>query len=251
MLMAGTLDDILPSIVNAKDAGVTQARIKTRLAKRYHGQLQEKLKSLVDAEEIRGPVKHAGSIYYFVSGRGPSAKAACIIVSNLVLNSGIRLLSHAALKKKVTGMNAKFFSDGLQHAIEDKRIIRLACGKSKYYLHRRVAEEHFLASDPSLNKSPDKPTAQPELTMETVRPIFRQLKAEQGGLGTIDIYDLMKSLHVSKEALHQFLLKETKVGHLTIHPTTTVTLKPEVIDAGIRLPGFSEPFVTVALKDDS
>jgi hypothetical protein len=53
------------------------------------------------------------------------------------------------------------------------------------------------------------------------------------------------------DALHQFLLKETKAGHLTIHPTTTVTLKPEVIDAGIRLPGFSEPFVTVALKDDS
>jgi hypothetical protein len=47
MLMAGTLDDILPSIVNAKDAGVTQARIKTKLAKRYHGQLQEKLRSLV------------------------------------------------------------------------------------------------------------------------------------------------------------------------------------------------------------
>jgi hypothetical protein len=88
------------------------------------------------------------------------------------------------------------------------------------------------------------------LTLQAVRPVFQRLKAEQGGLGTIDIYDLMNALGVSKNTLHEFLLKEVKAGHLTIHPTTSVKLKPEVIDAGIRLPGFSEPFVTVALKDE-
>ncbi len=44
------------------------------------------------------------------------------------------------------------------------------------------------------------------------------------------------------------LVEEAKAGRVTIHPTTSVELPKEVIEAGIRLPGYSEPFITVVVK---
>ena len=85
--------------------------------------------------------------------------------------------------------------------------------------------------------------------MEAVRPIMLRLMEEMGGLKIIWIYDLLRSLAVSKDELHRFLIKEAEAGRVTIHPTTSAKLKPEVVEAGITLPGFSEPFVTVAIKD--
>jgi hypothetical protein len=252
MTMAWALDDILPGIVNAGDAGLTRGQIEKKLTKKHHGKLSETLKSLVNAKEISGPVKFGPSQYYFASGRGPSAETTSRIVSKLVHDSKTKLLSLAALQRKVTGLNGRFLPDGVKLAVMSRKIIELTCGTSKYYLHRDVAHEYFSLSrgptDPQ--KSPPKPLPASELTIQAVRPIFERLKAEQGGLATIDIYDLMKALEVPKDTLHQFLIKEAKAGHLTIHPTTSVKIKPEVIDAGIRLPEFSEPFVTVALKDE-
>jgi hypothetical protein len=60
----------------------------------------------------------------------------------------------------------------------------------------------------------------------------------------------MRTLGVPKEALHELLLKETKAGRVTIHRTTSVELAQEVLEAGIRLPGFADPFVTVVVKDE-
>jgi hypothetical protein len=45
-------------------------------------------------------------------------------------------------------------------------------------------------------------------------------------------------------------LEEAKAGRITIHPTTSVDLPREVVDAGIRLAGFPEPFVTVVVKSE-
>jgi hypothetical protein len=246
--MAWALDDILPSIVNARDAGLTRSHIEKKLAKEFRGKLSETLTSLIDAKKIRGPIKIGRSQHYFASDRGPSAEAACELVSKLVLDSKTKLLSQKILTEKVTGKNKKFVLDGIKLAVESKKIIQLTYGTSKCYLHREAAQAHFALSD--VSQSPAKPQPGSELSLQAVRPVFQRLKAEQGGLGTIDIYDLMKALGVSKDKLHQFLVKETKAGHLTIHPTTSVKVKPEVIDAGIRIPGFSEPFVTVALKDE-
>jgi hypothetical protein len=60
----------------------------------------------------------------------------------------------------------------------------------------------------------------------------------------------MKALGRPKEVLHHLLVEEANAGRVTIHPTTSVELPAEVIDAGIRLPGFTEPFITVVIKDD-
>jgi hypothetical protein len=248
MTMALALEDILPRIMNAGDAGLTLGKIKGELAKQHHGKLTGTLKSLIEAKKIRGPLKHGSSQYYFASGRGPSAEVASKVISEFVSSSGTKLLSQATLTKKITGLNGKFLADGIKLAIADRTIVQLSCGTSKYFLHRDVAEDYFGLSEPPPVDTPRPPPS--ELTLQAIRPVYQRLKAEQGGLGTIDIYDLMKALGVPKDSLHEFLKKEAKAGRVTIHPTTTVQLKPEVIDAAISLPGFSEPFVTVALKDE-
>jgi hypothetical protein len=243
--MAGTPEDILPAIVNARDAGLTRARITKLLAKKHHGEISKTLKALIDAEEIWGPLKHGGSETYFAAGRGPSPKTAAENVSRLVGKAGTRLVSAPTLKKKVTGKDALFLADGVKLAVATKAIIQLACGRSIYYLHRDVAAPYFSAAI----DSPEPLPPGRGLTMETVRPAMLRLIAEQGGLKIVKIYDLLKSLGVSKDELHQFLVQEAKAGRMTIHPTTSVDLRAEIIEAGIRLPGFSEPFVTVAIED--
>jgi hypothetical protein len=66
----------------------------------------------------------------------------------------------------------------------------------------------------------------------------------------VKIFDLVKALERPKEAIHRLLVEEAEAGRITIHPTTSVELPAEVVDAGISLPGFTEPFVTVVIKDD-
>jgi hypothetical protein len=75
------------------------------------------------------------------------------------------------------------------------------------------------------------------------------LKAEQGGIGTVKIYDIMTRLGAAKEDLHRLLIAESKRGGVSLHRASTAKFPPEVIEAGIRLEGEPEPLVTVVLKD--
>jgi hypothetical protein len=226
-------------------------------SKERSAELREKLAALVRDGAIRGPFKHR-STYYFATGHGPSNETASDTIVGLVSRSGIKLLSKAGLKKKVTGLNQRFFADGLQHAIASQRILELSCGSSKYYLHRETAADYLgLAAASSDDQiTPPEPSrstassAEPSLTLKDLLPAYRRLKAEQGGFSAVKIYDLMQALHGSKEDLHRLLLEETKAGRVTIHPTTTVDLPKEESEAGIRLPGFPEPFVTVVVKGE-
>ena len=155
----------------------------------------------------------------------------------------------------MTGLNRLFFADGIKHAVARRIIVELACGSSKYYLHRDVAAEYFdfkAAASPD-ERVPLEPLTpvEPKLAFDDLLPVYRRLKAEQGGFSAVKIFDLMKALGQPKEVLHRLLLDEAKAGRVTIHPTTSVELPAEVIDAGIRLPGYAEPFVTFVVKNES
>jgi hypothetical protein len=258
--MASRLDDLLPAITDAKDAGLTVGAIRKKYvgkpsgkAKDREAELQEKLASLVREGAIWGPLKHGQTQFYFTAGRGPSIETASKAVVRLVLQSGVKLLSRAGLEKKVIGMNRRFFTDAIKHAVATRAIVELACGTSKYYLHREVAAEYFgyEATSAEANTSQEPSAdAEPKLVFEDLLPVYRRLKAEQGGFSAVKIFDLMNALNRPKEVLHRLLVEEAKAGRITIHHTTSVELPPEVIDAGIRLPGFAEPFVTVVVKND-
>jgi hypothetical protein len=253
--MASTLDELLPAIIDAGDSGLSIGKIKTKLAgksarKSHLTAAQEKLTALVREGAIWGPLKYRGTQHYFASGRGPSIETASDAIVGLVSRSGVKLLSKAALEDKVKGMNARFFADGLKHAVASQAILELSCGKPKYYLHRAVAADYF-GFETTAPEPPTPPQPSPtDITLENLLPTYRRLRAEQGGFSAVKIFDLMRALNGSKEDLHRLLIEEAKAGRITIHPTTSVDLPNEVIDAGIRLPGFPEPFVTVVVKSE-
>jgi hypothetical protein len=258
--MPSKLDGLVPAIIAVKDAGLTVGAIKAKFigksragAASRKAELAEKLTSLVHEGAIWGPLKHGRAQYYFASGYGPSIKTASEAVERLVSKSGVKLLSRAGLEKKATGMHRQFFADGIRHAVASGAIVELACGSSKYYLHRDVAAEYFgfeaTSADASTSSQP-LASNEPKLAFEDLVPIYRRLKAEQGGFSAVKIFDLMKAMGRSKEILHRLLIEEAKAGRISIHHSSSVELPPEVIDASIRLPCFAEPFVTVVVKDD-
>ncbi len=263
--MTSKLDKLLPAIIDAHDAGLTAAKIKAKFigrssakTKGREAELREGLAALVREGAIWGPFRHGRSRYYFAAGRGPSIETASATVARLVHQSGVKLLSRAGLNKKVTGMNRPFFPDAVKHAVASRVIVELSCGKSKYYLHRDVAADHFgleaMPPPEPLSPGPTPPGLEPmssaPFTFEDLLPVYRRLKAEQGGFSAVKILDLMKALGLPKEDLHRLLADEAKAGRITIHPAASVELPAEVIDAGIRLPGFADPFVTVVVKND-
>jgi hypothetical protein len=251
--MASKLDELLPAIIDAGGSGLSIGKIKTKFAgksarKNPETAVQEKLTALVREGAIWGPLKYSRTQHYFAAGRGPSIETASDAIVELVSRSGVKLLSKAALKDKVKGMNARFFADGLKHAVASQAILELSCGKPKYYLHRGVAADYF-GFETTAQEPPTLPQ-QPSLTLANLLPTYRRLKAEQGGFSAVKIFDLVQAFNGSKEDLHRLLIEEAKAGRITIHPTTSVDLPKEVIDAGIRLPGFPEPFVTVVVKSE-
>ncbi len=86
------------------------------------------------------------------------------------------------------------------------------------------------------------------MTLEDVRPIYERLKAEQGGISTVKIYDIMTRLGAAKEDLHRLLLDEARSGRISLHPASTVKFLPEVMAAGIRLEGQPDPLVTIVFR---
>jgi hypothetical protein len=259
--MASKLDQILPMIMDADDSGLTLAAIRARTNgktgardKGREAALREKLAALVSSGAIWGPLRHRAAHYYFARGRGPSIETASAVVARLALQAGVKLLSRPILEKKVTGMNRRFFPDALKHAVASQTIMELGCGQSRYYLHRDVAAERFgfeqtTSTTPIAPPEPIK-AAVPQIALEDLLPVYRRLKAEQGGFSAVKIFDLQTALNWPRDVLHRLLVQEAKSGRITIHPTTSVELPADVIDAGIRLPGFPEPFVTVVVKNE-
>jgi hypothetical protein len=259
--MASKLESLLPAIKNASDRGLSINAIRAKFlpksktkSKDLEAELRESLALLIREGAIWGPLKYGVAQYYFAAGRGPSIETASALVANLVLQAGTKLLSKAGLEKKVTGINGRFFADAIKHAVATQAIVELNCGKSKYYIHRDVVAESFgfeIAPITDALTSPQ-PTSvsSPALALEDLLPVYHRLKSEQGGFSAVKIFDLMKALNLPKSDLHRLLIEEAKAGRITIHHTTSVELAPEVVDAGIRLPGFTEPFVTVVVKND-
>src|SRR5947207_15056757 len=73
-LMASKLDELLPTIIDAGDAGLSVGKITEKFAgkskaKERPPELREKLAALVRDGAIRGPLKHGVTKYYFATGR--------------------------------------------------------------------------------------------------------------------------------------------------------------------------------------
>jgi hypothetical protein len=252
-LRARDLGGLLPAIKNAGHAGLSLVEIEKQFGKlgAREAELGEELDCLVGKGDIRKVLTDGNTDHYFAAGRGPTAQTVSTEVVRLVLQSGLHLATAASLKKALNAVERMFLDEALELALKSGEIAELTCGKTKCYLHREAAARRFGSG--STQTPPDVANPPPEsreVTLEQVLPVYRRLKAEQGGFSGVKIFDLIKALNRPKDAVHPLLLREVKAGRITIHRSSSVELSREVTEAGIRLPGFADPFVTFAVKKD-
>ena len=84
--------------------------------------------------------------------------------------------------------------------------------------------------------------------VDRVQKLFEDNYKKNNGILGAYVHDLIQATGLPKEEVHNWLLDQVKERHLTIHPSTSVDLPPDVMASGVRLPGFSEPFVNVIPK---
>ena len=65
------------------------------------------------------------------------------------------------------------------------------------------------------------------------------------------IYDILKKLGVSKHEVHTLLLREAQHGRVSLHAASTINFPREVMEAGIRIEGEQQPYVTFILREGS
>ena len=100
-------------------------------------------------------------------------------------------------------------------------------------------------------RRPTQPSETASISLDDVRPHYLTLKAEQGGISAVKIYDVMKKLGVSKDELHALLLREAQCGRVSLHAASTVNFPHEVLEAGIKIEGEQQPYVTFILREES
>jgi hypothetical protein len=236
-------------IAAAGAKGRTKDDLRKKIAR---GRNAPSLDDLRASGAIKGPFKRK-SEYYFAPQFAPTAAQAEDAIEAVLRDANTKLTSKSGLEKKTTGFLKVFFSDALAALKAEVKIVELRGGQTIYYVHRETLLEQLrLADDGAEPRFLHHPSARSsrsaDITLEDIRPVYEKLKSEQGGIGTVRIYDIMTRLGAAKESLHRLLVDEAKIGRVTLHAASTVKFPPEVMAAGIRLEGQPDLLVTVVLR---
>ncbi len=80
---------------------------------------------------------------------------------------------------------------------------------------------------------------------------YHKLKARQGGLSAVSIGELAKESGVPVPRVQQFLLSEARQDRVDLHASTLVwhSLSPEDKAGATAVPGWSEPAITVTIRE--
>jgi len=241
-------------LTTAGPKGRTRSALEKKIPKQIQSRSAAILRELRLAGVVRGPFKNR-SDYYFAAQFTPTLEEAEVLIENVLREAGAKLTTRSNLGKKVTGFLKTFFDDALASLKAEAKIVELKSGQStKFYVHREALLEQLRLSDDSETGSgtrPIQPFPTRSVTLEKIRPIYEQLKAEQGGISAVKIYDIMTRLGAAKEDLHRLLLHEAKSSRVSLHRASTAKFPPEVIAAGIQVEGQSEPLVTVVFREES
>src|SRR5437667_1877219 len=245
-------------LVRYLTAAGPKGRTRSALEKKIPKQLQSRsasiLRDLRLAGVVRGPFKNR-SEYYFVPQFAPTREHAEVLIENVLRDAAAKVTTRSTLKTKVTGFLKIFFDDALASLKAEARIVELKGGRNTYfYVHREPLLEQLRLTDhfetgPSPAR-PMRPFPAGAVTLENIRPIYEQLKTEQGGISAVKIYDIMKRLGTTKEDLHQLLIAEAKSNRVSLHRASTAKFPPEVIAAGIQVEGQPEPLLTVVFREE-
>jgi hypothetical protein len=235
-------DSVFEALERAGSRGLTTTDLKKV------GSASAQLKKLKADGSIRGPLPIGRSKRYFVAEQAPTREQVEARIERRLRDAELKLTSFSDLEALARFAPKAFFKDALSALKANGRIIELRGPmKSKLYLHCEPLLEQ-LRPERDLKKSPSSEKPNHSISLERIRPVYEALKAQQGGISAVTIFDVLKGIGGSKEELHRLLLDEAKRGRVTLHPASTVNFSREITEAGIKLEGQPYPFVTVVLR---
>jgi hypothetical protein len=243
-------NDLIESLEEAGAKGLSHAQaVKT--SKAAKGEFAAFLADLRSQGLVLGPFKKGLGKFYFAPSNAPSSAKAQARIEEILQLSGAKLTNRQKLEKELGGFLKPFLGDVLSSLKSEGKIVEFKqTNNSIVYAHRKPILELLRLSESPLGRAPASPTSEkPPLTLADLRPAYEKLKARQGGISVVKIYDLLQETGVAREDLHALLRVAARRGQVSLHPATTVNFPPEVVEAGVKLEGERDPRVTVVFKE--
>ncbi len=241
--MSANESHLTDALARAGAKGLSRTAI-AKLVKVPKSQLDSFLKDCRSRGLIHGPFKKARAQYYFDSANAPSRHMAEAYIEGILRSSGIKLVSRSSLDGEFKVLLKPFLADAVSALKSEGKIIEFKHGNSFLYAHREPILELLRVDEGLAHASRTAP-----LTLADIRPAYDKLKAQQGGISVVKIFDLLKATGVARDELHALLRAEARQGRVSLHPATTVHYPAEVVEAGIKIEGERDPRVTVVFEE--
>jgi hypothetical protein len=254
--MAWSEEDIVRELATAGTKGLTTTALaKAISAPSANKQLSSAISKLKSRGEIRGPFRVGRFSLFFEPKSAPTRDQLESRIEELLRRAGTRVTTRSDLEKGMKGVVQSLYKDAISALKAEGKVVELRNAKrSPLYVHREAIIDQLRVEsgrgdrDPPSATQPSKATS---ISLDDVRPYYLTLKAEQGGISAVKIYDILKKLDVSKDELHELLLREAQRGRVSLHAASTVHFPREVMEAGIRVEGEQQPYVTFILREGS
>jgi len=256
-LMAGSEEDIVRALARAGTKGLAAAALaKAISAPPASKQLSSAITKLKSHGAIRGPFRVGRFSLFFEAKSAPTREHLESRIEDLLRRAGTRVTTRSDLDKGMKGVVQSLYKDAISALKAEGKIVELRnARRSSLYVHRdAIIDQLRVESGGDRGDRPPSSTQSSEaasISLDDVRPYYLALKAEQGGISTVKIYDILKKLDVSKDELHALLLREAKRGRVSLHAASTIYLPREVMEAGIRVEGEQQLYVTFILREGS
>ena len=208
---------------------------------------RQELRALVASGAIRGPFNAGRSQRYYAPGQEPSVAGTARKILAYLAEKGSHLQTQDQIRKAIN-VSQKELSQALDQLKAEHQVAVLNLGKSSVLMAAGTASNLFSFSpEPPAGPSPAAPQVA-DLDRSRVWQAYEQLKQEQRGMTAVSIGKLMSRLQVDRDLLHEFLLREAKLGRADLHPDTTTTLSEDEKLGAFKPLGSSELLVRVTLR---
>jgi hypothetical protein len=254
--MAWNEEDIVRVLAKAGTKGLTTAALAKAISASANNQLSSAITELKSRGAIRGPFRMGRFSLFFEAKSAPTREHLESRIQDLLRRAGTRVTTRSDLDKGMKGVVQSLYKDAMSALKAEGKIVELRnARRSPLYIHRDAIVDQLRVESGGdrdhRHPSATQPSKAVSISLDDVRPYYLALKAEQGGISTVKIYDILEKLGVSKDELHSLLLREAQRGRVSLHAASTVNFPREVMEAGIRIEGDSHPYVTFILREAS
>jgi len=157
-----------------------------------------------------------------------------------------KLLSLTAIYNTKSEKRKIIFKDKLKELTAQGYLLPLKLGNRILYLST-AALRAVLSQLPSPEGSAPPPEVATTTKSLGIQVAYDALKFAQGGFSAVLISDLQRKMGIPLHDLHHALMEEVQAGRASLHRATSPNFPEEVWGSAIRLPGESEPYITVTM----